>query len=71
MAGMNGFEVMTRLRANEATAAIPVVIFTAGELDDEQRRRLAEADHLAVKGQTSRRDLVSLVDRLVAQGRRG
>jgi signal transduction histidine kinase/CheY-like chemotaxis protein len=41
MPGMNGDEVLDRLKADPVTAAIPVIIVTSHEIDAEQRRRLA------------------------------
>ena len=46
MPGMDGFEVMSQLRANEATRGIPV-IFLTGESDSEVRQR---ADDMGAAG---------------------
>jgi CheY-like chemotaxis protein len=40
MPGMTGDEVLDRLKADPATAAIPVIIVTSMELDSTQRQRL-------------------------------
>jgi CheY-like chemotaxis protein len=40
MPGMTGIEVLTRLKADPATAHIPVIIVTSQELDGEERSRL-------------------------------
>jgi CheY-like chemotaxis protein len=42
MPGMDGFEVVRRLKANPVTAAIPIVMVTALD-DDGSRTRLAAA----------------------------
>lgn len=40
MPGMSGFEVLHRLKANPATASIPVIIHTANVLSEEDKDRL-------------------------------
>ncbi len=42
MSGMNGYDVLRRLREDDTTACIPVIMVTALE-DDESRRRALEA----------------------------
>lgn len=54
MPGMEGFEVLTRLRANPATRGIPVIIFTSRDLDTSERRRLASAQAIVLKSALSR-----------------
>ena len=39
MPGLDGFEVLRRLKANPATAAIPVLILTANDLDESAREQ--------------------------------
>ncbi len=41
MADMTGFEFLDRLRSDDATGGVPVIINTSADLDDEERRRLA------------------------------
>ena len=41
MPRMDGFECLERLRTSDFAAATPVVILTAKELTDEDRRRLS------------------------------
>ena len=45
MPGMNGDEVLGRLKANPGTAHIPVVIVTSHELDADLRGRLEARAH--------------------------
>jgi CheY-like chemotaxis protein len=40
MPEVDGFEVLSRLKADPATAAIPVLVHTAKEITDEDRKRL-------------------------------
>lgn len=42
MPGMNGFEALTRLKAEPATSHIPVIIVTSKRLDENERRQLEE-----------------------------
>jgi CheY-like chemotaxis protein len=44
MPGMNGFEVLQRLRANPETRNIPVIIITSKVLDQIERRALSRDD---------------------------
>jgi NADPH:quinone reductase-like Zn-dependent oxidoreductase len=41
MADMTGFEVLERLRVDDRTAGVPVIINTSADLGEEERRRLA------------------------------
>jgi CheY-like chemotaxis protein len=49
--GMNGFEVCKRLRADETTRAIPIVMMTAAyvSIDDARRGHSSGADEYVVK----------------------
>ncbi|GAC1337780.1 MAG: hypothetical protein NVSMB29_02660 [Candidatus Dormibacteria bacterium] len=50
MPGMDGVEACRRIRANPATAHIPVLMFSALSGDDDvERARLAGATHLITK----------------------
>ena len=62
MPGMNGFEVLQRLKVNPATRAIPVIISTSKTLDETERRTLNQQT-LAVlsKEATSREDAIAAV----------
>jgi len=62
MPGMNGFEVLQRLKANPAARAIPVIISTSKALDEAERRSLNQQT-LAVlsKEATSREDAIAAV----------
>ena len=67
MPGVDGFDVVHRLRADPATASVPIVVLTAKEMSSEDRERLAgQIDYLAQKGAFGRRHLVDLVGHLCA-----
>ncbi len=64
MPGVDGFEVVDRLRADPATADIPVVILTSKTIEPSDRERLAaHVAHLAAKASFSRAEFVQLVRR--------
>jgi signal transduction histidine kinase/DNA-binding response OmpR family regulator len=65
MPEVDGFEVVERLRADPATAEIPIVVLTSKTMDDEDKRRLnGHISYLAQKGEFDRGSLVSLVERI-------
>ena len=69
MPGIDGFELCTRLRANPATASIPIVIYTAlSDEDDIERGRAAGADHMLTKP-FNLEEFARLLKELVAKGR--
>jgi CheY-like chemotaxis protein len=64
MPGVDGFEVVDRLRADPATCDIPVVILTSKTIEHSDRERLAaHVAHLAAKASFSRAEFVELVRR--------
>ena len=67
MPGMDGFEVVEALRADPATADVPIVVLTHKDLTRADRDRLAgRISHLAEKGELGQAALVDLVRRLGA-----
>ncbi|MGH7090575.1 MAG: response regulator, partial [Stellaceae bacterium] len=68
MPEMDGFEVLARLRQDRALAAIPVVIITAADLTDEQRKRLQGGVELIVeKAGYGQDDLLIEIRRIIAR----
>jgi signal transduction histidine kinase/DNA-binding response OmpR family regulator len=66
MPTVDGFTVVERLRADSATAAIPIVILTSKSLTPHEKERLnSEIAYLARKGEFSRTAFVELVRRLL------
>jgi signal transduction histidine kinase/DNA-binding response OmpR family regulator len=69
MRGIDGFAIVEELRADPATAAIPIVILTAEKLSDEEKERLnGQISYLAEKGDFDRDALVGLVRSLTRSG---
>jgi CheY-like chemotaxis protein len=67
---MHGFEFMERLRENEATRDVPVVVLTAKELSATEREFLAaHAQRVVQKGGGGASALLPLVRRAVAEYR--
>ena len=67
MPRMDGFEFVTAVRANPATAAIPIVVLTARELTGDERARLAgETEKVLRKSLHSREELVAEIRRVLA-----
>jgi signal transduction histidine kinase/DNA-binding response OmpR family regulator len=63
MPGLDGFAVVERLRADPATADVPVLVLTAKDMTADDRRRLnGQISHLGQKGAYGRAELVALVD---------
>ncbi len=63
MPGINGFEVLERLRSEERTELVPVIVLTAKELSREEHARLKrnEIDELVQKGGLNREELLARV----------
>jgi signal transduction histidine kinase/DNA-binding response OmpR family regulator len=71
---MDGFEFMERLRANESSRSVPVVVLTAKDLKPEEKQLLEEhAQKIIRKGPHDREQLLEFVRRSVAMhhARRG
>ena len=65
MPGIDGFAVVERLRADPATAAIPIVILTSKTMTPDDKHRLnGQISYLAHKGEFDREALIELVGRL-------
>ena len=62
MPDMDGFAVVEMLRAEPATADVPIIVLTHKELTRADRDRLGDRiSHLAQKGALDRAQLVTLV----------
>jgi signal transduction histidine kinase/CheY-like chemotaxis protein len=57
MEGMNGFEVLERLRRNAVTTRLPVIVYTSKFLEHEDYERLAGTIDIIPKSIMSSRDL--------------
>jgi CheY-like chemotaxis protein len=68
MPDVDGFAVVERLRADDATADVPIVVLTAKEMTAADRERLAgRISYLAKKGSFDRAALVKLVGQLASR----
>ena len=68
MPGMSGFEVMAALRADDATASIPVVVLTAMELDAAQRDALqSQTGSVVRKSRFNEQRLLAALRQAVSQ----
>jgi len=62
MPGVDGFAVVDRLRANPATAAIPIIILTSKTMSREEKERLnGQISYLAHKAEFNRAAFVESV----------
>ncbi len=67
MPGVDGFAVVERLRANPATAFMPIVILTSKTMTREEKERLnGQISYLAHKAEFNRSAFVALVQSFVA-----
>ena len=67
--GVDGFAVIERLRADPATAEVPIVVLTSKEMTADDRERLAgQIGYLAQKGAFGGKQLVALVGHLCESG---
>ena len=62
---MDGFTFLHTLREQPGCADVPVVVLTARDLTNEERRRLSGANQVLNKGDTSLRDLAGRLHALV------
>lgn len=66
MPEMDGFQVLERLRADEATGQIPVIVVTAKNLTAEERTWLQDRiSQVMLKGDFLQRDLIDEIDSIL------
>ncbi|HEX4460320.1 MAG TPA: response regulator, partial [Polyangia bacterium] len=66
MPDLSGIEVVTRLRADERTRALPILLVTGQALEDEERARLnRDVAAVIAKGASSTSDLLNEVERVL------
>jgi signal transduction histidine kinase/DNA-binding response OmpR family regulator len=69
MPGMNGFEVVSELKADARTREIPVLIVTAKDLDAREKRRLnGQVAAVLQKGSTAGIELLAWLRKLIGDG---
>ncbi|HAJ91467.1 MAG TPA: hypothetical protein DCO71_02400 [Gammaproteobacteria bacterium] len=63
---MDGFDFLIEMRANAAWQDIPVIVLTAKDLTEEDRRMLSgRVEQIVEKGASTHEQVVSLVRRVV------
>lgn len=68
MPDLDGFTLLETLRSDPNLAQIPVIIFTAGDLTEEQHKRLAEFSRMMLhKSSFKEDDLLTNLDRLLSK----
>jgi DNA-binding response OmpR family regulator len=63
--GINGFDVLARLRAESAGASIPVIAVTASVMDQDRKKILAAGFDAYVPKPVNIRDLVATLNHLL------
>jgi len=67
MPDVNGFDVVEALHADEATRSIPIMIITAKDLTDDDKRQLnGHVEAILSRGTTGATDLLGWLNRLMA-----
>jgi PAS domain S-box-containing protein len=67
MPEVNGFDVVKALHADDSTSAIPIMILTAKDLTDDDKRELnGNVAAILERGSTGATDLVGWLNRLIA-----
>jgi signal transduction histidine kinase/CheY-like chemotaxis protein len=65
MPDMNGFEVINKLRADDRTASIPIVVITAMSLSNEDKERLkGRVQYIAEKGRLARENFINEIRKI-------
>jgi len=59
---LNGFEILDRLKSDQNTADIPVVIYTSRILDEKERAALSRAAGILMKDATSREEQLEALE---------
>jgi CheY-like chemotaxis protein len=64
---IDGFEILSRLRAMPAWAELPVVVLTGRDVTQEERRRLTGVRTILMKGSNVRSDVIGEVRKIARQ----
>ncbi|HNR65329.1 MAG TPA: response regulator, partial [Atribacterota bacterium] len=70
MPGVDGFEVLRKLREDERTRAVPVLILTAKDLTEEEiaQLRYNKIQQLVFKGAVNKKELVEKIKKMLKNG---
>ncbi len=67
--GLDGFEVLKRIRANEKTKAVPVIIFSnLGQKEDIEKAKALGANDFLIKANFTLDDVVTKIHSLLGGG---
>ncbi|MFN0162368.1 MAG: response regulator [Burkholderiales bacterium] len=67
--GINGVEALRRLRAEQATASIPVIAVTASVMDQDRRQIIEAGFDGFVSKPVNLKELMAAVEKSIAEGR--
>jgi CheY-like chemotaxis protein len=68
MPEVSGFDVVEALRADQSTSSTPIMVLTAKDLTDEDKRQLnGRVSRILHRGSTGASDLVSMLRQVVAR----
>jgi CheY-like chemotaxis protein len=63
MPGIDGFTILEAIRSDSATRDIPVIVFTAADLSDEQKEKLSQfTKNMLKKGLVKEEDLLASIE---------
>ncbi|RPI88466.1 MAG: GAF domain-containing protein [Chloroflexi bacterium] len=63
MPGIDGFTILEAMRSDSATRDIPVIVFTAADLSDEQKEKLSQfTKNMLKKGLVKEEDLLASIE---------
>jgi signal transduction histidine kinase len=70
MRGMDGFEVLDRLKADPLLRQIPILIRSSKTLDAEERKSLGSAVAVITKDESTKEELLGIVDKVIMASRK-
>ncbi|MEK7209206.1 MAG: response regulator [Patescibacteria group bacterium] len=66
--GKDGFEVLKKIRSNEAVKAVPVIIFSnLGQKEDIEKAKSLGVDDFLIKANFTLDDVVAKINKLIAK----
>jgi CheY-like chemotaxis protein len=66
MPDMDGFTLLEKIRSDTSTRDIPVIVFTAGDVSEEEQMRLSKfSQEMISKSSFSEEDLLELINKAI------